>query len=82
MEEERDAHMQTECNRLTEERDEAERQLKHIKRDTEFKAPSGRSVSEAFRRIRLDVLMGNEKMCVEVILFVLDEMLDQSLLRC
>ncbi|XP_022616109.1 LOW QUALITY PROTEIN: shootin-1-like [Seriola dumerili] len=30
--EERDAHMQTECNRLTEERDEAERQLKHIKR--------------------------------------------------
>ncbi|CAI5653191.1 unnamed protein product [Oreochromis niloticus] len=31
-EEEKDAHMQTECNRLTEERDEAERQLKHIKR--------------------------------------------------
>ncbi|KAM7418193.1 hypothetical protein PAMA_017713 [Pampus argenteus] len=31
-EEERGAHMQTECNRLTEERDEAERQLKHIKR--------------------------------------------------
>ncbi|XP_049898493.1 shootin-1 isoform X2 [Epinephelus moara] len=31
-EEERDSHMRTECNRLTEERDEAERQLKHIKR--------------------------------------------------
>ncbi|KAI3351935.1 hypothetical protein L3Q82_020248 [Scortum barcoo] len=31
-EQQRDAHMQTECNRLTEERDEAERQLKHIKR--------------------------------------------------
>ncbi|KAG7219538.1 hypothetical protein INR49_010763 [Caranx melampygus] len=31
-EQERDARMQTECNRLTEERDEAERQLKHIKR--------------------------------------------------
>uniref|UniRef100_A0A1A8NGX4 Uncharacterized protein n=1 Tax=Nothobranchius rachovii TaxID=451742 RepID=A0A1A8NGX4_9TELE len=30
--EERDAHTQTECSRLTEERDEAQRQLKHIKR--------------------------------------------------